>query len=81
MLLGLAPLSAWGLLHCTCGALSPSCLGEKQPLVLTVALLSQGENGSDVQILGVSHRGLRLLKVVKAAAYALEHLKVLCSYR
>uniref|UniRef100_A0A8B9CJG2 Myosin XVB n=1 Tax=Anser brachyrhynchus TaxID=132585 RepID=A0A8B9CJG2_9AVES len=25
-----------------------------------------GENGSDVQILGVSHRGLRLLKVVKA---------------
>ena len=41
----------------------------------------QGENGSDVQILGVSHRGLRLLKVVKAAAYALEHLKVLCSYR
>ena len=40
----------------------------------------QGENGSDVQILGVSHRGLRLLKVVKAAAYALEHLKVLCSY-
>ncbi|XP_015735205.1 myosin XVB isoform X3 [Coturnix japonica] len=40
----------------------------------------QGENGSDVQILGVSHRGLRLLKVVKAAAYAPEHLKVLCSY-
>ncbi|POI24890.1 hypothetical protein CIB84_011359, partial [Bambusicola thoracicus] len=40
----------------------------------------QGENGSDVQILGVSHRGLRLLKVVKAAAYALENLKVLCSY-
>uniref|UniRef100_A0A663LRT3 Myosin XVB n=1 Tax=Athene cunicularia TaxID=194338 RepID=A0A663LRT3_ATHCN len=25
-----------------------------------------GENGSDVQILGVSHRGMRLLKVVKA---------------
>uniref|UniRef100_A0A669Q0T3 Myosin XVB n=1 Tax=Phasianus colchicus TaxID=9054 RepID=A0A669Q0T3_PHACC len=40
----------------------------------------QGENGSDVQILGVSHRGLRLLKVVKAAAYAPEHLKALCSY-
>lgn len=50
-------------------------------LVLTAALLSQGENGSDVQILGVSHRGLRLLKVVKGAAYAPEHLKILCSYR
>uniref|UniRef100_A0A8B9CJM9 Myosin XVB n=1 Tax=Anser brachyrhynchus TaxID=132585 RepID=A0A8B9CJM9_9AVES len=39
-----------------------------------------GENGSDVQILGVSHRGLRLLKVVKAAGYTPEHLKILCSY-
>ncbi|KFQ47036.1 Unconventional myosin-XVB, partial [Nestor notabilis] len=39
-----------------------------------------GENGSDVQILGVSHRGIRLLKVVKAAGYNPEHLKILCSY-
>ncbi|KFQ92678.1 Unconventional myosin-XVB, partial [Nipponia nippon] len=38
------------------------------------------ENGSDVQILGVSHRGIRLLKVVKAAGYNPEHLKSLCSY-
>ncbi|NWZ41482.1 MY15B protein, partial [Brachypodius atriceps] len=40
----------------------------------------QGEKGSDVQILGVSHRGMRLLKVEKAAGYHPEHLKVLCSY-
>ncbi|NXX78304.1 MY15B protein, partial [Urocolius indicus] len=39
-----------------------------------------GENGSDVQILGVSHRGMRLLKVVKAAGYNPEHLKMLHSY-
>ncbi|NWR66311.1 MY15B protein, partial [Bucorvus abyssinicus] len=39
-----------------------------------------GENGSDVQILGVSHRGMRLLKVVKAAGYNPEHLKILHSY-
>ncbi|KFV55251.1 Unconventional myosin-XVB, partial [Tyto alba] len=39
-----------------------------------------GENGSDVQILGVSHRGVRLLKVVKAAGYHPEHLKILRSY-
>ncbi|NXS57963.1 MY15B protein, partial [Brachypteracias leptosomus] len=39
-----------------------------------------GENGSDVQILGVSHRGMRLLKMVKAAGYNPEHLKVLRSY-
>ncbi|XP_057279914.1 myosin XVB [Pezoporus wallicus] len=39
-----------------------------------------GENGSDVQILGVSHRGIRLLKVMKAAGYNPEHLKILCSY-
>ncbi|NXW29105.1 MY15B protein, partial [Phaetusa simplex] len=39
-----------------------------------------GENGSDVQILGVSHRGIRLLKVVKAAGYNPEHLKILRSY-
>ncbi|XP_059684367.1 myosin XVB [Gavia stellata] len=39
-----------------------------------------GENGSDVQILGVSHRGMKLLKVVKAAGYNPEHLKILHSY-
>ncbi|NXJ34910.1 MY15B protein, partial [Ciconia maguari] len=39
-----------------------------------------GENGSDVQILGVSHWGMRLLKVVKAAGYNPEHLKILRSY-
>ncbi|NXJ74786.1 MY15B protein, partial [Trogon melanurus] len=39
-----------------------------------------GENGSDIQILGVSHRGMRLLKVVKAAGYNPEHLKILRSY-
>nr|XP_009503895.1 PREDICTED: unconventional myosin-XV [Phalacrocorax carbo] len=39
-----------------------------------------GENGSDVQILGVSHRGMRLLKVVKASGYNPEHLKILHSY-
>ncbi|NXC13914.1 MY15B protein, partial [Corythaeola cristata] len=40
----------------------------------------RGESGSDVQILGVSHRGMRLLKVVKAAGYNPEHLKILRSY-
>ncbi|NXE41075.1 MY15B protein, partial [Ptilorrhoa leucosticta] len=40
----------------------------------------QGEKGSDVQILGVSHRGMRLLKVEKASRYHPEHLKILRSY-
>ncbi|NXO86749.1 MY15B protein, partial [Sitta europaea] len=40
----------------------------------------QGEKGSDVQILGVSHRGMRLLKLEKAAGYHPEHLKILRSY-
>ncbi|NWZ61059.1 MY15B protein, partial [Acrocephalus arundinaceus] len=40
----------------------------------------QGEKGSDVQILGVSHRGMRLLKVEKASGYHPEHLKILRSY-
>ncbi|NWU06992.1 MY15B protein, partial [Cephalopterus ornatus] len=39
-----------------------------------------GEEGSDVQLLGVSHRGIRLLKVEKAARYNPEHLKILRSY-
>ncbi|NXD87111.1 MY15B protein, partial [Halcyon senegalensis] len=38
------------------------------------------EEGSDVQILGVSHWGMRLLKVVKAAGYNPEHLKILRSF-
>ena len=50
-------------------------------MMLSAALPLQGENGSDVQILGVSHRGMRLLKVVKAAGYNPEHLKILRSYR
>ncbi|XP_029453360.1 myosin XVB [Rhinatrema bivittatum] len=40
----------------------------------------QGESGSDVQLLGVSHRAIRLLKVVKASSFSPEHLKILCSY-
>ncbi|NXD97486.1 MY15B protein, partial [Chaetorhynchus papuensis] len=40
----------------------------------------EGEKGSNVQILGVSHRGMRLLKVEKAAGYRPEHLKILRSY-
>ncbi|NWR31821.1 MY15B protein, partial [Tachuris rubrigastra] len=39
-----------------------------------------GEEGSDVQVLGVSHWGIRLLKVEKAAGYNPEHLKILRSY-
>lgn len=58
-----------------------SCPGGMEPLMLFATLSSQGENGSDVQILGVSHRGMRLLKVVKAAGYNPEHLKILRSYR
>ncbi|KFP83629.1 Unconventional myosin-XVB, partial [Acanthisitta chloris] len=38
------------------------------------------ENGSSVQILGVSHRGMRLLKVEKGAAYSPDRLKILRSY-
>ncbi|KAL9833424.1 myosin XVB [Geothlypis trichas] len=40
----------------------------------------QGEKGSDVQLLGVSHRGMRLLKVEKASGYHPEYLKILRSY-
>ncbi|XP_067403880.1 myosin XVB [Emydura macquarii macquarii] len=40
----------------------------------------KGENGSDVQLLGVSHRGLRLLKMAKAASVSPEYLKILGSY-
>ncbi|XP_044531083.1 myosin XVB [Gracilinanus agilis] len=49
--------------------------------VSTVSLDSQqGESGSDVQLLAVSHRGLRLLKVVNDATVHTGHLKTLCSY-
>ncbi|XP_042303487.1 myosin XVB [Sceloporus undulatus] len=40
----------------------------------------QGESGNDVQILGVSHRGLQLLKRAKEVSFSPEHLKILCSY-
>lgn len=39
-----------------------------------------GESGSDVQLLGVSHRGLRLLKVTQDPNFHLDQLKTLCSY-
>lgn len=41
----------------------------------------QGESGSDVQLLGVSHRGLRLLKVTQGPSFYPDQLKTLCSYR
>ncbi|XP_037666136.1 LOW QUALITY PROTEIN: unconventional myosin-XVB-like [Choloepus didactylus] len=39
-----------------------------------------GGSGSDVQLLGVSHRGLRLLKVTQASSFHPGQLKTLCSY-
>uniref|UniRef100_H0WIM4 SH3 domain-containing protein n=1 Tax=Otolemur garnettii TaxID=30611 RepID=H0WIM4_OTOGA len=39
-----------------------------------------GESGSDVQLLGVSHRGLRLLKVSHGPSFHPDQLKTLCSY-
>ncbi|XP_029782945.1 myosin XVB [Suricata suricatta] len=39
-----------------------------------------GESGSDVQLLGVSHRGLRLLKVTQGPSFHLNQMKTLCSY-
>lgn len=39
-----------------------------------------GESGSDVQLLAVSHRGLRLLKVTQASSLRPHQLKILCSY-
>lgn len=44
-------------------------------------LSGQGESGSDVQLLGVSHRGLRLLKVTQGPSFHPSQLKTLCSYR
>ena len=41
----------------------------------------QGESGSDVQLLAVSHRGLRLLKVTQGPSLHPDQLKTLCSYR
>ncbi|XP_062826679.1 unconventional myosin-XVB [Anolis carolinensis] len=40
----------------------------------------KGDSGSDVQILGVSHRGLQLLKRAKEVSFSPEYLKLLCSY-
>ncbi|XP_054544599.1 myosin XVB [Talpa occidentalis] len=39
-----------------------------------------GESGSDVQLLGVSHRGLRLLKMTQGSSLHPNQLKILCSY-
>ncbi|XP_036078086.1 myosin XVB [Rousettus aegyptiacus] len=39
-----------------------------------------GESGSDVQLLGVSHRGLRLLKATRGHSFYRSQLKILCSY-
>ncbi|KAM9597371.1 LOW QUALITY PROTEIN: myosin XVB [Trichechus inunguis] len=39
-----------------------------------------GESGSNVQLLGVSHRGLRLLKVAPGSSFHPDQLKTLCSY-
>uniref|UniRef100_W5N097 Myosin XVB n=1 Tax=Lepisosteus oculatus TaxID=7918 RepID=W5N097_LEPOC len=39
-----------------------------------------GGNRGDIQLLGVSHRGIRLLRVVKASGINPKHLKVLRSY-
>uniref|UniRef100_G1QK62 Myosin XVB n=1 Tax=Nomascus leucogenys TaxID=61853 RepID=G1QK62_NOMLE len=39
-----------------------------------------GESGSDMQLLAVSHRGLRLLKVTQGPSLRPDQLKILCSY-
>ncbi|KAM5309126.1 myosin XVB [Glossophaga mutica] len=39
-----------------------------------------GESGSNVQLLGVCHRGLRLLKVTRGPSACSQQLKTLCSY-
>ncbi|XP_066559063.1 unconventional myosin-XVB [Amia ocellicauda] len=39
-----------------------------------------GGNGGDTQILGVSHRGIKLLRLAKASGINPKHLKVLRSY-
>nr|XP_006001737.2 PREDICTED: unconventional myosin-XVB-like [Latimeria chalumnae] len=41
---------------------------------------ASGDYGSRIQFLGVSHRGIRLLKIAKAAVINPEHFKVLRSY-
>lgn len=38
-------------------------------------------NSGDAQVLGVSHRGIRLLKVVRASGINPKHLRLLKSYR
>ncbi|XP_026771155.3 unconventional myosin-XVB [Pangasianodon hypophthalmus] len=39
-----------------------------------------GGNGGDTQILGVSHRGIKMLRIVKASGINPKHLKLLRSY-
>lgn len=43
--------------------------------------LCQGGNGGDTQILGVSHRGIKMLRMVRASGINPKHLKLLRSYR
>lgn len=40
-----------------------------------------GGNGDDTQILGVSHRGIKMLRIVRASGINPKHLKLLRSYR
>lgn len=50
--------------------------------VHTCAFLCQGGgNGGDTQILGVSHRGIKMLRIVRASGINPKHLKLLRSYR
>lgn len=53
--------------------------GTQQPVCDPTS--SQGESGSNVQLLGVSHRGLRLLKVTHGPSACSQQLKTLCCYR
>lgn len=54
-------------------------VGDQEPVCHLPS--GQGESSSDVQLLGVSHRGLRLLKVTQGPSFHLNQLKTLCSYR
>ncbi|XP_026858477.2 unconventional myosin-XVB isoform X1 [Electrophorus electricus] len=40
----------------------------------------KGQTRGDAQFLGISHRGIRLMKVAKASGINPKHLKLLCSY-
>ncbi|XP_043940884.1 myosin XVB isoform X2 [Protopterus annectens] len=41
---------------------------------------ASGDSGSDIQYLGISHKGFKLLKLLKSAGFHSEHLKVLRGY-